>query len=236
MFSDIHTHLLYGVDDGAKTEKDMFSMIDTAYSEGTRQICFTPHYHPGYYGNNKEKSETVFETVKEYCHAKYPDMVLALGNELHYNQNCVSWIRDGLCRCMNDTRYILVDFHEKSSAKEIMMGLEKILSSGYLPILAHAERYSALNIARIREIKQNGVLIQVNSGSLFRDFGLLADWKAKKILALRLVDFISSDAHNLKSRPPYVKHCYDYVAKSYGREYADLICMENAKKLIFNNA
>ena len=51
-FSDLHIHILCGVDDGAKTEADMYAMADAAYSGGTRIICATPHFHPGYFGDN----------------------------------------------------------------------------------------------------------------------------------------------------------------------------------------
>ena len=59
-FSDIHIHVLYNCDDGAKSMEDMYKMIDAAYVDGTRYICLTPHYNPGYFGENSEKSKASF--------------------------------------------------------------------------------------------------------------------------------------------------------------------------------
>jgi len=47
-FSDLHMHALFGVDDGPKTEDDMYAVLDAAYADGTRYMCLTPHFHPGY--------------------------------------------------------------------------------------------------------------------------------------------------------------------------------------------
>ena len=109
-FSDIHIHALYDCDDGAKSPEHMYKMIDAAYVDGTRYICLTPHYNPGYFKENAEKSQKSFETLLEYANKKYPDLCLVLGNELRYAAGCVEWLTDGRCRCMNNSKYVLVDF------------------------------------------------------------------------------------------------------------------------------
>ena len=53
--ADIHIHLLFGVDDGAKDEDEMHAILDAAYQAGTRVLCCTPHFHPGYFGDNYDK-------------------------------------------------------------------------------------------------------------------------------------------------------------------------------------
>jgi protein-tyrosine phosphatase len=64
LFSDIHMHLLFGTDDGAKTVEDMYEMVDASYACGTRFICATPHFYPGYFGDNRETSKTAFAASK----------------------------------------------------------------------------------------------------------------------------------------------------------------------------
>ena len=75
-FSDIHTHILYGTDDGAKTREDMFEIVKTAYAGGTRLICATPHFHPGYFDDNREQALHAFEVLNEHCEKHYPDLKL----------------------------------------------------------------------------------------------------------------------------------------------------------------
>ena len=107
IFADIHCHALYGVDDGARDEAMMQKMLDAQYVDGVRYLCFTPHYHPGYYGYNEIGTEAAFNRAVEYC-KKYPNLQLSLSNELHYAPECLSWIKTKTCRKISSTKYILV--------------------------------------------------------------------------------------------------------------------------------
>ncbi len=236
-FADIHIHALCNCDDGAKSLDYMYKMIDAAYVDGTKYICLTPHYNPGYFNVEKDQSQQSFETLLEYSKAKYPDLQLVLGNELRYNPGCEQWLSDGRCRSMNNTKYVLVDFFEGESKKEISKGLDRLLNIGYIPILAHAERYRKIrgDVAFLREIRDNGVLIQLDTRSLFRDFGVFTRSFCKKILQNRLADFISSDAHSLRMRPPGIKQAYEYIRKKYGKDYAEAVCFKNAFCMIFEH-
>lgn len=236
-FSDIHIHALFGTDDGAETSERMFAMVDAAYADGARQLCLTPHYHPGYFGENAEKSKKAFEMLLEYVNKKYSDLSIALGNELRYNLGCVAWLADGRCLCINNTKYVLVDFWENESKQAISKGLDCLLNAGYKPILAHAERYVKLNgdIKFLKSQKENGVCIQIDTGSIFGNFGLRARRFCKKILKEQLADFVSSDAHSLKTRPPGIKKAYEHIKKKYGKAYAEAVCYKNAARMIFGN-
>lgn len=115
--ADIHIHLLFGVDDGAKDEDEMHAILDAAYQAGTRVLCCTPHFHPGYFGDNYDKVNAAFKRLSSYVQKTYPDMALYLGNELRYEPECVNWLRQGVCRTVNGTRYVLVDFSEAAPEK-----------------------------------------------------------------------------------------------------------------------
>ena len=222
-------------DDGALNEEMMYRMLDKAYQDGARLICLTPHYHPGYYGKNHIKSREAYVLLTEYAEKKYPDLGLALGNELHYDKGCVSWLSEGDCRTLNGTKYVLIDFHQSESKKNIVDGIESLLRSGYVPILAHAERYDEVrsDLNFFLKYKNSGMLIQVNAGSLFNRFGRKAGKAAKKLIKLKLADFISSDAHGIDHRPPGMKKAFEYAQKKMGNDYADAICYSNAAELIF---
>lgn len=233
-FTDIHMHILYGTDDGARNEEEMCAIIDAAYKSGTRTICCTPHMHPGYFGDNYDKVNEAYDCLLNYAKKKYPDVQLYLGNELRYAQECITWLRQGICRTMNGTRYVLVDFSEAASEKKICNGLNTLLNAGYIPILAHAERYRSLygKASIINELWHNGVVIQADTKSLFHGFGLLVQCQCKKLLSLGLIDAFSSDAHNCKSRPPEMSECFDYIDKKYGKNCAEALCCDNAIRLL----
>ena len=128
--ADIHIHLLFGVDDGAKDEDEMHAILDAAYQAGTRVFCCTPHFHPGYFGDNYDKVNAAFKRLSSYVQKTYPDMALYLGNELRYEPECVTWLRQGVCRTVNGTRYVLVDFSEAAPEKAIGNGLHALLNAG----------------------------------------------------------------------------------------------------------
>ena len=231
-FADIHIHALFGVDDGPKTERDMQRMVDAVYADGTRVLCLTPHYHPGYFGENREKAVVAFKELAGYVREKYPDMALFLGNELRYSPEAVSWLADGACRTMNGTDFVLVDFYQDEKQKDIVRALEGLMNGGYTPILAHAERYPNLAIRTVQDLSRNGVWIQLDVQSLLGGSGMGAKFRSKALLKAGLVDIVSSDAHDLNKRVPGLAKGYRYVARKYSQEYANGIFYENAVRIL----
>ena len=231
-FADIHIHALFDVDDGPKTERDMQHVVDTVYADGTRVLCLTPHYHPGYFGENREKVEHSFEILTRYVREKYPDLELYLGNELRYSPEAMSWLADGACRTMNGTDFVLVDFYQDERQKAIVHALESLMNGGYTPILAHAERYPNLSVRMVQDLSRNGVWIQLDVRSLLGGCGFGAKFRSNALLKAGLVDVVSSDAHDLSKRVPGLAKGYRYVARRYSQEYADGIFYENAVRIL----
>lgn len=236
-FTDIHIHALCGVDDGANTEQDMYAMLDNSYRDGVRQILLTPHFHLGYFGNNREKTHNIFDVIHTELHCKYPDLQIGLGNELRYSDGCISWLQDGLCDTLNGTEYVLIDFHSDADPKTIHRGLDRLMNAGYMPVLAHVERYPHFyrNLKELVSIKMNGVCFQMDAQSVFGAYGLAARIRCERLIKKNLVDFVGSDAHDLRGRPPGISRCYSYIKKVSGEKYAKAICCENAKKLFFDS-
>lgn len=227
-YADIHIHLLSGADDGADSDEMMKQMLDAAYADGTRVICATPHYHPGYFGSNSEASQISFEKLKVMA-SDYTDLKLYLGNELRFSPNCLGWLEKSDCRTLNGGRYVLCDFSENEDADKIVHALKSLLNSGHIPILAHAERYSAFHrdLRELWELSNCGVLIQVDAHSVFGEWGHGAARRCKKILDFRLADIAASDAHNVSGRPPQLSKFCEYVTKKYGSDYAKALLWDN---------
>ena len=231
VFADIHTHILFGVDDGPDDQETSRRMIDLAYAEGTRLICCTPHYHPGYFGKNSESAALAFAALQEYAADRYPDLRLFLANEVRYTPGAGSWVREGLCRCLADG-VPLVDFLYDAEKNEILFAMRELLSSGYRPVLAHVERYTNLKKKDVAALRDSGVMMQVNSASLLPGAPQGRTARAEKLLSAGLVDFVSSDTHDPHHRPPMMKKSYERIKKRYGSAYADAIFYRNAVKLL----
>lgn len=226
-------HLLYGVDDGAETEEQMQKILDAAYADGTRVICATPHFHPGYFGDNTEAVKEAYEKLKAYA-VKYPDLTLCLGSELRYGRGVDEWIKSGACRTINGTQYVLLDFLEYDDADFIVGATLKVFNAGYTPILAHAERYDSFHrdMREIEYLRSCGVLIQVDSTSPFGGWGAGSKRRSRRIIEARLADVVASDAHNTSSRPPEMSECYNYISEKCGSEYAGRLCLSNPMEIL----
>ncbi len=221
-FADIHNHILFGVDDGARTEADMQRLIDVSYQDGVRALCFTPHYHPGYFGEHQAQIAAAYEKARAYAAAKYPALRLGLGAELRYERSCVNWVRQGRCRTINGTNCLLVDFLYPEPAEHIMQAMRQILNDGYTPVLAHVERYGNFHrdMREVSQLKAWGVVLQVDAQSPLGGLGHGAKVRSRSLLEAGAVDLIASDAHDLDSRRPQMGDCYEFVCKRYGRDYA----------------
>ena len=233
-FADIHIHALSGVDDGAKTEAEMRAMVDASYADGVRLLCVTPHFHPGYFGENGALADRAYEKLEAYVRQRYGDLELFRGNELRYSGDCVSWLDGGQCRTLNGTRFVLVDFSEGEEARRIANGLDRLLNGGYRPVLAHVERYRSL-FGKLREIQSycdNGVLLQMDTQSPLGGFGFRVRQQSRELLARGMLDLVCSDGHDTKRRPPQMSECCRYIQKKVGPEYAQLVCYDNGARIL----
>lgn len=231
-FCDLHIHALYGVDDGPATREEMFALVDAACADGTGAMCLTPHCHPGYFGQNRVKAEDAFAVLKNWAREKHPELELYLGNELRWNPESVTWLRGGICRTLNGSRYLLVDFLADEKERTIVKGLEQLMSTGYTPVLAHVERYARLSPGAAGDLSRNGVWMQIDSGSLFGGYGLCAARRAKAMLRAGLVDLVASDSHDLKRYPPQLSKAHRYIERKYGKAYADAVCLNNPLSIL----
>ena len=243
-FSDIHCHMLSGLDDGAPDDNTMKAMIDMAYAYGTKTIAFTPHIRRPWLKRPDADVVSSFERACDYVQAHYGDMKLALGCEVYYYPDVFEEHGD-IIRSYSNTDYLLVEFSPNNSYFDITSGLQDVISRGYSPVLAHVERYPDLwkDIDRIYNVHQLGTLLQVNCDTLaaFGDKSVISsavspgrNFKKQmdSLLEDEMISFLSTDAHNLKERRPVMTAAYDYVIDICDSDYADAIASENAVRML----
>ncbi len=214
-FFDLHSHMLCGVDDGAGSPEEMFAMLEMAYEDGVRAICLTPHYSPYLFGDTYQSSQTSFALLKEYVAKNHPDMRIFLGHELGFHHGCIDALDSGKCRTLAGSRYVLVDFPESVDFFELQSAMEQLKHAGYMPILAHTERYSCLfgRLDWIEEFISGGGLVQLNASSFCGSWGKGCQKQWKKLVRRGLVHIISTDGHNLTRRLPRMSVCLPFLQK-----------------------
>ena len=210
---DIHTHILYGVDDGAKNISDSMGLLDEEREQGVGKVILTPHYGPKFGHPDVSLIRENFEAIREKAHRYYPEIQLYLGSELYYQENTIADLEQGKALTMNETRYILVEFGVSDSYSYIYRAIQTLAYAGYLPVIAHVERYRAIfgHPDKLDELIRSGAYIQINAESLI---GGIFDKQAsfcKKIVKEGLVHFLGSDCHDFRTRKPNMKKAADVI-------------------------
>lgn len=233
-FSDLHTHILPGVDDGAQELNEALEMVRIAWEDGTRLLFLTPHYRGSF---KKHKPEYLRDSFDAFCravHAEFPEMQLVLGQEVHYQSDISERLDCGRVLTIGDSEYVLLEFRTNSLRNEIVRGVVDVARCGYIPIVAHAERYNAFrrDFSLVSEVLSHGALIQINADSVMGKHGFMVKHFCKKILKRENAHFIASDAHDTKMRVPMLGKCFTYVKRKYGEDYASRLFGRNAQIIV----
>ena len=233
-YTDIHCHILYGVDDGSPDKETSMEMLRMAYKEGIRKIILTPHYKPNHHNASPDRIDERLGVLKELLQKEGVDITLYPGNELLYFDEAVHLLNAGVINTMAYSRYVLTEFMPRDDYTYIKSALYGLLSGGYLPILAHIERYECMmsDLDGAYELKRMGIYIQVNAGSVEGKYGRAAKKYTRTLLEDDVVDFVASDAHNTKSRAPEFNKCIKYMEKKLGEETVKRIMTDNPRAVL----
>jgi len=223
---DLHSHILPGLDDGAKTIEDSLAMAEDAIADGITHVVGTPHASPDYSFDFSK----VRAAARELQAKLGGRLTVATGCDFHLSHENILAIRNHPERfCLNQKDYLLVEFNDFSIPPSLDQTLHELQLAGIRPIVTHPERNGILRThpERLRKWIGQGCFVQITAGSLSGVFGPGPQQHAWSWLASGLVHFISSDAHNTGRRPLKLKFAYDAVAGQLGTEKARSIFVDN---------
>lgn len=229
---DIHTHLLFGVDDGPNTIEESVMMLKQAKAQGIDAMILTPHYRHGMFSYPKDRIEEHF--IEIYKMAREIGIELFLGTEQHINSMTIEYLENGRCHTMAGSNYVLAEYKPETDYGYIMASVQDLLRHGYIPIVAHIERYMCMyeDLEQVEHLQQVGAMIQVNANAILGLDGFKIKGFTKKLLKYGYVDFVGSDSHDLKKRANNMGKCRDYLYKKYDESYVDRIIEGNARKIL----
>ena len=235
---DIHCHILPGVDDGSGSFSDSIEMAQLAASSGIRGIVATPHCNmPDVFQNHWTwKLQGVLDQLQKELRTRNIPVSLFPGQEIFLASGFLDLIKQGKLISMNHSRYLLVEFKPHENASIALRKLQQIVAEGYVPIVAHPERYGFVQeyADMVYQMKELGCLMQINKGSLKGRFGRAARKCALNILENYDADFIASDGHSQYSRTPYLEDAYEIVCERVSSDYADFLLRTNPRKVLKN--
>lgn len=234
-FTDIHTHILPGVDDGAAGMPQALELVRMAWKNGTRTLFLTPHYR-GKFKESPQWLRESFSMFSQMVREELPAMKLVLGSEIHYEADMPERIQQKQVLSINDSQYLLLEFRGSSLRSQIIAGVSEVIRCGFIPIIAHVERYQEFlaDDSLVPEVLEKGALVQLNADSVMGQNGLRVKKFCHRMLKEQMVHFIASDAHDIRKRPPLLRDCFLRVHKKYGEEYAAQVFYHNAQAVIEN--
>lgn len=228
-FVDIHSHIVYGVDDGAKTLDDSVAMLGVALENGTSDIVASPHASGRYRFDPWLVEQRIAELAEQVPVHIYPgcDFHLQLDN-----------IEDAVANpekyTINHKCYLLVEFSNLGTLHGATEILERLLDAGMVPVITHPERHSLLqrHLDDLADWVSRGCTVQVTAASHTGLFGKKAQSSAQEMLKRGLTHFIASDAHDTKVRRPSLREAYEQLADQWGEDAIRPLFVENPRAAI----
>ncbi len=204
---DLHCHIIPYIDDGAKSIEVACAMAMHAYKNGVKTIVATPHCNLRNTRPNYRDRDyiTVFATFRAVLKQRNIPIDLLAGSEVFaHSDNIRQLIDERKLVTLNNSRYLLVEFPFHGNGRSICHTLEAIARRGLIPVIAHPERYDAVQQqpGLVERWFSQGFVIQLNKGSLLGRLGKEARQTSHQLLSHGLAHVIASDAHDMKHRPP----------------------------------
>ncbi len=223
MYADIHSHVIWGVDDGAETKEETIWMLRAAVADGIDTIICTPHMTPGVYEFPEETFRAHFREAEEYIAQEKLNLKLLQGAEILYTDSTPRLIREGKAATLAGSRYALIEFSPTHTKEFIFNAVQKIAGTGTIPVIAHMERYPAIGKTdEARELKRRfRALIQINARSLTRKQPFFRRKFFDSLFREGICDFIATDTHSMEGRGTCMTAGMNAVKEKYGEKTAE---------------
>lgn len=237
--TDLHCHILPGMDDGAKDIEASLGLLLMEKENGVDRIVFTPHYLCEKEGiaSFLKRRDTSFNLLAE-AWEKAGDkekLSFSLGAEVKYSPALTEQgVKGGSLRdlCFTGTSYMLLELpltQKPAFLKEVVYDLQ---TEGITPVIAHVERcpYLLDDLTELNELAEMGLVIQTNANTV--SAGDKVSAQMLKLIKWELVHVVSTDAHSLHRRPARLKAAYDVIANKLGEDILKKVS-ENGDRVFF---
>lgn len=228
---DIHSHILFGVDDGPKELQHTLEMLQKAVDEGITAIIATSHsFHPLYHVS----PETVYEQnaiIQQQVNKYNIPLKIYSGQEVRLVGELSTLLEERKVLTLANSKYILIELPSHTIpfyTKEIII---KLKLKGIIPIIAHPERNKVIaeRPSKLEELVREGAMTQITSGSLAGQFGKKVQKLSLDLVKANLVHTYGSDVHNLTTRPFLFNEGLSFLEKKKQLDAVELFLENNAR-------
>ncbi len=232
---DLHNHILPHVDDGAVHLDESLRMADIAVRSGISHIVCTPHLE-----GSARSLPVLPDIAREFTRLKRAvaenglPLTLSCAAEILCTEQTLSLAADHRLPTLDGKRYLLTEFYFDESPERIHALLAGLTAQQYIPVIAHPERYDALQWdPHLAEYWfRQGYLLQLNKGSILGAFGGRVQRTAHRLLADGAAHVIATDAHHASSRTPDLSGLYHWLTGHCPRNYAEILLFRNPRRIL----
>ncbi len=234
---DIHLHILPGIDDGPETIQESLALAKALVAEGIHSAIATPHFNDEFPRRSaSEILSRVYELQQALDSYQIPLRLFA-GHEALIKPGLVEDIQTGRLATLNGSRFLLLELWNTGWIPETERVIFELRAFGVVPIIAHPERYRAIqqDPERLGSLLRLGALAQLTASSLIGYAGNTTRRTAETLLKKQLIYCVASDAHGLNKRPPGVNKSLQCMKKWFNQQRIHQM-IEIYPSTIVNNA
>ena len=164
------------------------------------------------------------------------DIDIYQGNEVYFTPNIVELLQSGKVCTLNNSRYVLIEFPMTGNIFNMEQVIYQIINSGYVPIIAHPERYEFVdkNMKKLLPLINEGALLQINAASIMGLYGSSAKKNVVKLLKNDMVHLIGTDAHDYKRVYDLYEKSMKKISKLVDEKKLNIILNENSNCVLNN--
>ena len=233
---DVHSHILWGLDDGPKSIDQSIAMLRAAAESGTTDIVATPHLNPRY---TFDRSLTQ-QKIAELTEATNGLPRIHIGCEFHLTfDNVDLFLQSPSTYTINGQRYLLLECPNSHIGSHTESILKRFLEAGIVPVIAHPERNPILaseKSSRLEAWVELGCLTQVTALSIMGGFGASAKASSMRLIERGLVHVVASDTHDIEIRHPRLSDSHGAISARFGSEAAEILFVENPQAIVKGEA
>lgn len=228
---DMHSHILFGVDDGPQDIQQTMDILQQAVDEGITEIIATSHsFHPQYHVSAKTVIEQI-PLLQQQLHERDIPLTLHTGQEVRLVENMVALFETKEIVPLANSKYMLIELPSNTVpkyTKDIIIALQ---TKGITPIIAHPERNKVIaeRPSKLESLVREGAMAQITAGSLAGHFGKTVQKLSLDLVKANLVHTYGSDVHNLTTRPFLFDAGLTYLENKKQLDAVDLLLENNAR-------
>lgn len=229
---DLHSHILPELDDGAQDLYQALEMARMAVESGVTTMVATPHCTDGRAGEVRSMLRLMRSALRE---SGIP-LQLCSGMEIFGTRDTARLLLDGKLLTLNRSRYPLIEFDFRSDGYWETMILQDVLREGFVPVVAHPERYACVQHTPelLNRWVKMGCLLQINKGSLLGRFGAAAQDLSMELVDRGFATVIASDAHSATVRTPWMAEVCELLELEFGPEAVQFLLVDNPVRILKN--